>query len=176
MVSGYAGSECGETADARLRGLDRVCWRRCVQCALAARRPLTLYEIDGMIIVWAPTASPHASSYGSDLTPEDLQYEKEHWKPRTTFRYASHSCFSVDTGSMDVQVHDYAGVRPRMEPDWRVHHRRQHGQLRAYLHRQRRYGYRSCGVPSVSLTTSQASACTKSRSTTITSRVSPGTR
>ncbi|RPD75913.1 WD40 repeat-like protein [Lentinus tigrinus ALCF2SS1-7] len=41
---------------------------------------------DGMIIVWAPTTSPHASSYGSDLTPEDLQYEKEHWKPRTTFR------------------------------------------------------------------------------------------
>ena len=41
-----------------------------------------------MIIVWAPTTSPHASSYGSDLTPEDMQYEKEHWKPRTTFRYA----------------------------------------------------------------------------------------
>ncbi|EJF59880.1 WD40 repeat-like protein [Dichomitus squalens LYAD-421 SS1] len=41
---------------------------------------------DGMIIVWAPTASPHASSYGSDLTPEDMQYEKEHWKPRTAFR------------------------------------------------------------------------------------------
>ena len=41
---------------------------------------------DGMIIVWAPTTSPHASSYGSDLTPEDMQYEKEHWKPRTTFR------------------------------------------------------------------------------------------
>ena len=42
--------------------------------------------VDGMIIVWAPTTSPHASSYGSDLTPEDMQYEKEHWKPRTTFR------------------------------------------------------------------------------------------
>ncbi|KAH9925021.1 WD40 repeat-like protein [Epithele typhae] len=41
---------------------------------------------DGMIIVWAPTNSPHASSYGSDLTPEDMQHEKEHWKPRTTFR------------------------------------------------------------------------------------------
>ncbi|KAI0357740.1 WD40 repeat-like protein [Trametes cingulata] len=41
---------------------------------------------DGMIIVWSPTTSPHASSYGSDLTPEDMQYEKEHWKPRTTFR------------------------------------------------------------------------------------------
>ncbi|KZT04927.1 WD40 repeat-like protein [Laetiporus sulphureus 93-53] len=41
---------------------------------------------DGMIIIWSPTANPHASSYGSDLTPEELQYEKEHWKPRTTFR------------------------------------------------------------------------------------------
>ncbi|PSS08882.1 hypothetical protein PHLCEN_2v3449 [Hermanssonia centrifuga] len=41
---------------------------------------------DGMIIIWAPTASPHATTYGSDLSPEDIQYEKEHWKPRTTFR------------------------------------------------------------------------------------------
>ncbi|OSD00979.1 WD40 repeat-like protein [Trametes coccinea BRFM310] len=41
---------------------------------------------DGMIIIWSPTTSPHATSYGSDLTPEDMQYEKEHWKPRTTFR------------------------------------------------------------------------------------------
>ena len=39
-----------------------------------------------MIIVWAPTTSPHAVSYGSDLSQEDMQYEKEHWKPRTTFR------------------------------------------------------------------------------------------
>ncbi|EPQ50803.1 WD40 repeat-like protein [Gloeophyllum trabeum ATCC 11539] len=41
---------------------------------------------DGMIIIWAPTTSPHGITYGSDLTPEDLQYEKEFWKPRTTFR------------------------------------------------------------------------------------------
>ncbi|KIP04835.1 hypothetical protein PHLGIDRAFT_75293 [Phlebiopsis gigantea 11061_1 CR5-6] len=41
---------------------------------------------DGMVIVWAQSTSPHAAAYGSDLTPEDLQYEKEHWKPRTTFR------------------------------------------------------------------------------------------
>lgn len=54
-------------------------------------RVLIEHTADGMIIVWAPTTSPHASSYGSDLTPEDLQYEKEHWKPRTTFRYASFS-------------------------------------------------------------------------------------
>ena len=43
-------------------------------------------DADGMIIVWAPTTSPHAVSYGSDLSQEDMQYEKEHWKPRTTFR------------------------------------------------------------------------------------------
>ncbi|GBE83335.1 hypothetical protein SCP_0503830 [Sparassis crispa] len=41
---------------------------------------------DGMIIIWSPTTSPHATSYGSDLSPEEMQYEKEHWKPRTTFR------------------------------------------------------------------------------------------
>ncbi|KZT26109.1 WD40 repeat-like protein [Neolentinus lepideus HHB14362 ss-1] len=41
---------------------------------------------DGMIIIWAPSTSPHGITYGSDLTAEDLQYEKEFWKPRTTFR------------------------------------------------------------------------------------------
>ncbi|KDQ56650.1 hypothetical protein JAAARDRAFT_689426 [Jaapia argillacea MUCL 33604] len=41
---------------------------------------------DGMIIVWTPSSHPQASTYGSDLSPEDLQYEKEYWKPRTTFR------------------------------------------------------------------------------------------
>ncbi|KAH9914098.1 WD40 repeat-like protein [Fomitopsis serialis] len=41
---------------------------------------------DGMVIIWSPTTSPHANAFGSDLTPDELQYEKEHWKPRTTFR------------------------------------------------------------------------------------------
>ncbi|KAF9045394.1 WD40-repeat-containing domain protein [Panaeolus papilionaceus] len=41
---------------------------------------------DGMIIIWAPSVSPQATTYGSDLSPEDLQHEKEYWKPRTTFR------------------------------------------------------------------------------------------
>ncbi|KAF9011749.1 WD40-repeat-containing domain protein [Cyathus striatus] len=41
---------------------------------------------DGMIIIWAPSSSPQATTYGSDLSPEDLQHEKEFWKPRTTFR------------------------------------------------------------------------------------------
>ncbi|KAF4603309.1 hypothetical protein EYR38_003722 [Pleurotus pulmonarius] len=41
---------------------------------------------DGMIIIWAPSAHPAASTYGSDLSPEELQLEKEHWKPRITFR------------------------------------------------------------------------------------------
>ncbi|KZP17324.1 WD40 repeat-like protein [Athelia psychrophila] len=41
---------------------------------------------DGMIIIWAPSNSPQSTTYGSDLSPEDMQYEKEHWKPRTTFR------------------------------------------------------------------------------------------
>jgi WD40 repeat protein len=31
-----------------------------------------------MIIIWAPSSSPLASTYGSDLSPEDLQHEKEY--------------------------------------------------------------------------------------------------
>ncbi|KIM41315.1 hypothetical protein M413DRAFT_445345 [Hebeloma cylindrosporum] len=41
---------------------------------------------DGMIIIWAPSSSPQVATYGSDLSAEDLQHEKEYWKPRTTFR------------------------------------------------------------------------------------------
>ncbi|KAF7309320.1 WD-REPEATS-REGION domain-containing protein [Mycena indigotica] len=41
---------------------------------------------DGMVIIWAQSASPQTTTYGSDLSAEDLQYEKEYWKPRTTFR------------------------------------------------------------------------------------------
>ncbi|KAF8646654.1 hypothetical protein AX16_007152 [Volvariella volvacea WC 439] len=41
---------------------------------------------DGMIIIWAPSASPQTATYGSDLSAEDLQHEKEYWKPRITFR------------------------------------------------------------------------------------------
>ncbi|KAH8997949.1 WD40 repeat-like protein [Lactarius akahatsu] len=41
---------------------------------------------DGMIIIWAQSTSPSQAAYGSDLTADDMQFEKEHWKPRTTFR------------------------------------------------------------------------------------------
>ncbi|KAG2006974.1 chromatin assembly complex protein, variant 3 [Coprinopsis cinerea AmutBmut pab1-1] len=41
---------------------------------------------DGMIIIWAPSSTPQATTYGSDLSAEDLQHEKEYWKPRTSFR------------------------------------------------------------------------------------------
>lgn len=40
-----------------------------------------------MIIIWAPSNTPQSSVYGSDLTPEEMQYEKEFWKPRITFRF-----------------------------------------------------------------------------------------
>ncbi|PCH36764.1 WD40 repeat-like protein [Wolfiporia cocos MD-104 SS10] len=50
---------------------------------------------DGMIIIWSPTTSPHATTYGSDLSPEDLQYEKEHWKARTTFRCTSMQVYDL---------------------------------------------------------------------------------
>ncbi|KAL4071727.1 WD40-repeat-containing domain protein [Scleroderma citrinum] len=41
---------------------------------------------DGMIIVWVQSSTPPIATYGGDLSTEDLQYEKEYWKPRTTFR------------------------------------------------------------------------------------------
>ncbi|OAX39297.1 WD40 repeat-like protein [Rhizopogon vinicolor AM-OR11-026] len=41
---------------------------------------------DGMIIIWAPSSSPQVATYGSDLTADEMQYEKEYWKPRITFR------------------------------------------------------------------------------------------
>ena len=75
-------------ADTRRRRPNRVRWRWYVGgYIIYMRYHLSAYPVDGMIIIWSPTTSPHASSYGSDLAPEDLQYEKEHWKPRTTFRY-----------------------------------------------------------------------------------------
>ncbi|THH19341.1 hypothetical protein EW146_g1812 [Bondarzewia mesenterica] len=41
---------------------------------------------DGMIIIWAPSTTPNQSLYGSDLSAEEMQFDKEFWKPRTTFR------------------------------------------------------------------------------------------
>lgn len=45
------------------------------------------FYVDGMIIIWAPSNTPNTSTYGSDISPEEAQYDKEHWKPRLTFRY-----------------------------------------------------------------------------------------
>lgn len=50
---------------------------------------------DGMIMIWAPSSTPPPVTYGSDLSAEDLQYEKEYWKPRTTFR----SVFDLSAGT-----------------------------------------------------------------------------
>ncbi|KAF5392798.1 hypothetical protein D9757_000928 [Collybiopsis confluens] len=41
---------------------------------------------DGMIIIWAQSSTPQATTYGSDLTPEELQNEKEFWKVRIVVR------------------------------------------------------------------------------------------
>jgi hypothetical protein len=52
---------------------------------------------DGMIIIWAPSSTPQTATYGSDLTADELQYEKEYWKPRTTFRYGHfHARFQIE--------------------------------------------------------------------------------
>ncbi|KAI6128226.1 WD40-repeat-containing domain protein [Pisolithus croceorrhizus] len=41
---------------------------------------------DGMIIIWVQSSTPPPATYSGDLSAEDQQYEKEFWKPRTTFR------------------------------------------------------------------------------------------
>ncbi|KAF8916728.1 WD40-repeat-containing domain protein [Mucidula mucida] len=41
---------------------------------------------DGMIIIWSPSTTPQTSTYGSDLSPEELQNEKEYWRVRCMFR------------------------------------------------------------------------------------------
>ncbi|KAJ8597669.1 WD40 repeat-like protein [Rhizopogon salebrosus TDB-379] len=41
---------------------------------------------DGMIIIWAPSSTPQVATYGSDLAADEMQYEREYWKPRITFR------------------------------------------------------------------------------------------
>ncbi len=71
-----------------------------------------------MIIIWAPSASPQAATYGSDLSAEELQNEKEYWKPRTTFRYEryqraltrarAHPYGVVLLGVTTMQVYDLA--------------------------------------------------------------------
>ena len=60
---------------------------------IISRVHLTARLIDGMIIIWAQSNSPsQTTAYGSDLSSDDLQFEKEYWKPRTTFRYAFLDC------------------------------------------------------------------------------------
>lgn len=42
--------------------------------------------LDGMIIIWAHSSSPQAAAYGSDLTVEEQQNEKEFWRVRCMVR------------------------------------------------------------------------------------------
>ncbi|KAK7042652.1 WD-repeats-region domain-containing protein [Favolaschia claudopus] len=74
---------------------------------------------DGMVIIWAQSATPQTSTYGSDLSPEDLQHEKEYWKPRTTFRCTTMQVYDLAwsptgeyllTGSTDNCARVYASA------------------------------------------------------------------
>ena len=38
-----------------------------------------------MIIIWHASSAPNQAAYGSDA--EEVQFEKEYWRPRTTFKY-----------------------------------------------------------------------------------------
>ncbi|KZV62283.1 WD40 repeat-like protein [Peniophora sp. CONT] len=39
---------------------------------------------DGMIIIWHSSSAPNQAAYGSDA--DEVQFEKEFWRPRTTFK------------------------------------------------------------------------------------------
>ena len=38
-----------------------------------------------MIIIWHASSAPNQAAYGSDA--DETQFEKEYWRPRTTFKY-----------------------------------------------------------------------------------------
>ena len=77
-----------------------------------------------MIIIWGQSNTPPVASYGSDLSAEELQYEKEYWKPRTTFRCTTMQVYDLAwsptgefllTGSTDNTARVFAaadGARP----------------------------------------------------------------
>ena len=115
-----------------------------------------------MIIVWAPTTSPHASTYGSDLAPEDMQYEREYWKPRTTFRCTTMQVYDLawsPTGEYIIagSTDNCARIFTASE-----------GERRPSVGR---------GVNRMATDTdAQESACTKSPNTTTTCRASHGIR
>ena len=95
------------------RRTDRVRWRRSVVFVVSNAPSHDQGPTDGMIIIWAPSSSPQAATYGSDLSAEDLQHEKEYWKPRTTFRYVFHEepfvCRCLHHASCTtMQVYDLA--------------------------------------------------------------------
>jgi chromatin assembly factor 1 subunit B len=48
--------------------------------------------VDGMIIIWAPSSTPQTAAFGSEMSAEELQYEKEYWRARTPFRFVISVC------------------------------------------------------------------------------------
>ncbi|KAK0205272.1 WD40 repeat-like protein [Desarmillaria ectypa] len=50
---------------------------------------------DGMIIIWSPSTTPQASTYGSDLSTEELQNEKEYWRVRCMFRCTAMQVYDI---------------------------------------------------------------------------------
>ncbi|KAJ7628904.1 WD40 repeat-like protein [Roridomyces roridus] len=74
---------------------------------------------DGMVIIWAPSSTPPVSTYGSDLTAEELANEKEFWRPRTTFKCTSMQVYDLAwsptgefllTGSTDNTARIYSAT------------------------------------------------------------------
>ena len=99
------------------RRIDRVSWRWCASPFLPSPVYLvwlTTGVTDGMVIIWTQSNSPSQTAYGSDLSADDMQFEKEHWKPRTTFRCAPLTAHLVVRGLTDLcscttmQVYDLA--------------------------------------------------------------------
>ena len=78
---------------------------------IICRVHLTARLIDGMIIIWVQSTSPSQAAYGSELSSDDMQFEKEYWKPRTTFRYAFLAAhFYSLNADRPLQLYNHAGL------------------------------------------------------------------
>jgi WD40 repeat protein len=80
------------------------------ECILQALTRKIYANLDGMIIIWTPSATA-SLTFGADSS-EETQYDKEHWKPRLTLQCVPKSHLfqlnSQDVSCTTMQVYDLA--------------------------------------------------------------------
>jgi len=56
-----------------------------------------------MVIIWAPSNTAH-HTYGMEQSAEELQYEKEFWKPRTIFRSLTFINYNISVATSNAML------------------------------------------------------------------------